>query len=101
MGRKRVYANAAERQRAHRTRAAMLDRPQTPSNPKAGCPPRVAAIENEIRAVLADCESWLASWPEPIKGSVRADLLTEAIGVLSDAADALASIHPGARSAPP
>lgn len=94
MGRKRIHANAAARVRAYRSRMALLDRPPQPKLPKATCPLDVADIEKEIRAVQAECEAWLASVPESIRGTVRADLLREAIRLLSGAADELAPARP-------
>ena len=94
MGRKRIHANAAARVRAYRSRLALLDHHPSPKCPMESRPPQLAEIEKEFRAVQAECETWLASLPESIKGTVRADMLSEVIGLLSAAADNFASVRP-------
>ena len=95
MGRRRVHANAAARVRAYRSRIALMDRPpEAPRCSKPSCPAQVAEIEQEIRAVLAECQAWSINLPPSIKGTVRADMLSEVIGLLSAAADNFASVRP-------
>jgi hypothetical protein len=95
MGRRRVYANAAARVRAYRSRIALMDRPpEAPSGSKPSCPAQVAEIEQEIRSVLAECQAWSLSLPPSIKGTVQADMLKETIALLAAAADDLARAHP-------
>ena len=95
MGRRKIYANAAARVRAYRSRVALMDRPpEAPKCVKPSCPPQVAEIEQEIRAVMAECQASLANLPPSLKGTVRAEMLSEAIALLSGAANDLAGVIP-------
>lgn len=100
MGRPRIHANAAERQRAYRLRTAAQQQgcsPQaipTPKRRRISRPARLAALEAAVAALQCEYEEWLESLPESLEGSVQADRLTETIDQLSAVAEALAEIQP-------
>ena len=97
MGRPRIYANTAERVRAYRSRKALLDLPELPKSPKSSGPVLVQEIEKEVHAIRAECETWLANLPASIKGTVREDLLLEAIEILTAMTQDLARVSSTAR----
>ena len=97
MGRQRIYSNSAERQKAYRARATLnRGHPSAPPSPKKhrqpSRPKRLAAIERELRALLAEYQTWLANLPEFLDGSEQAELLTETIDQLTGATDLIAEI---------
>ena len=97
MGRIKVYANATERQRAHRARAA----PKPVSVPVSAKklrslsrPKRLAAIEQEVQSLLSEYESWAESMPESLADSSQASMLAETIELLTNIADLLGEVSP-------
>ena len=100
MGRKRQYANAAERLRAFRARAssepsALIPtsiRPPVRPQRKISRPARLVAIGKETQALLEDYEAWRARLPESLEESDMAAKLDEAIEKLAEVAEALADI---------
>lgn len=99
MGRKRCYANAAERQRAFRERAKSANTEAQPVVPpvktrKLSRPKRLMALEDGIRHLLDEYEEWRAQLPETLEGTAQADALDVAIETLGEAAELLAGISP-------
>lgn len=101
MGRKRLHENAAERQKAYRSRiqnltAETLSSPKSTraSKKKASRPARLGAIQNEVRTLLGEYEDWLSQMPESLAGSGQADRLSATIEMLTEAADLLSSVEP-------
>jgi hypothetical protein len=98
LGRKRIYANAAERQRACRRRALLANSQNSPPVPppktpkKLSRPKRLAALEEGVRCLLAEYEEWRGQLPESLEGTSQAEALDSAIEALAEAADLLAGI---------
>lgn len=99
MGRKRQYANAAERLRAFRSRqkeeAAPKGAPKpVPVKPKrrASRPARLAAMENEAQAFIDELQAWRDSLPDSFQESALASKLDDAIEKFSEVAETLADI---------
>ncbi len=94
MGRAKLYANAAERQKAYRMRLAKPEvAPKAKKSKPLSKPARLAKIEVEVRVLLADYESWMENLPESLRDSSVASVLEEAIANLTEAADTLADIR--------
>ena len=95
MGRKRIYANAAERQKAHRQRAA--GEPLPPAAPskqrKLSRPMRLAAAVASLSKLQDEYQQWLDGLPEFQEGSEQETKLTEAIELLEQALDTLSEIQ--------
>jgi hypothetical protein len=98
MGRKRLYSDSAERQRAHRAR--LRDSLNSPVLPpirqprKRSRPARLAAVEDEIRCLLDEYQDWLDRLPDSLQESGQAQNLADTIESLSSAADLLAELTP-------
>src|ERR1700682_3827107 len=94
------YANAAERQRAHRQRvkerlAGLRPVPLPPRPPrKLARPKRLAVVEAELQALIKEYEGWLNAMPDNLSESELAAQLQETIDLLQEALDAVASIQP-------
>lgn len=95
MGRAKVYANAAERQKAYRSRLAKPEVMPTP--PKKvrplSRPARLAKVERELRTLATEYELWMENLPESLCDSTLASALEEAITKLTEAADTLAEVQ--------
>ena len=95
MGRKRIYANAAERQKAHRQRAAGEAPPPAPPQKqrKLSRPMRLAAAMASVRKLQDEYQQWLDGLLEFQEGSELETKLTETIELLEQAVDLLAEIQ--------
>lgn len=100
MGRKRQYANAAERLRAFRTRKKEAA-PKVASQPvslvirpkrRTSRPARLAAMGNEAQAFIDELQAWRDCLPESFQESALAGKLDEAIEKFSEVAETLADI---------
>lgn len=96
MGRTRIYANSADRQRAYRTRQAAVPsststgrRSRPPSRPK-----RLIAIQDAVQALLEEYEGWRERMPEFVRDTEQGARLDETIDQLTTVADVLADIQP-------
>jgi len=95
MGRKRRYANPAERQRAYRERLAKArraparKRARPPSRPK-----RLASIEEAVRSLLDEYQEWRDSLPDGLADSEQAARLDDTIESLDTVAHILGDIEP-------
>lgn len=94
------YANAAERQRAHRQRVKerlaglrpVVLPPKLPQ--KLARPKRLAVVEAELQSLIKEYEAWLDAMPDNLSESALAEQLQETIDQLQEALDAVASIEP-------
>lgn len=95
MGRNRVYESPAERQKAYRSRLAKPEvvSPAKKKSRPLSRPARLAKIEEDLRTLLAEYESWMENLPESLCDSNLASVLEEAIANLTEAADALGDIR--------
>lgn len=99
MGRSKVYASNAERQRAYRRRRAAhphggtaeraARQPRPPSRPR-----RLAAVLEAVEELRREYEAWLDSLPEALRDGDQATRLTETIEQLDAAHDLLSEIQP-------
>lgn len=97
---RKKYANAAERQRAHRQRVKerlaglqpVVLSPQPPRKPAR--PKRLAVVEAELQALIKEYGAWLNAMPANLEESDLAQQLQETIDQLQEALDAVASIEP-------
>lgn len=98
MGRKRRYANAAERQKACRERAKLAATTPQPPVPrrarKLSRPKRLAGLEVGIRDLLGEYQEWREQLPESLEGTAQGEALDATIEALTEAADLLANICP-------
>jgi hypothetical protein len=97
MGRKRVYSNAAERQKAYRERASTpLASPaaQAPKRRQPSRPAQLAAARNIICKVKTEYQRWLDRLPDFQEGSEQEERLTETVDSLEQVLDLLADIQP-------
>jgi len=97
MGRKRIYASAAERQRAYRERVADAAVPPQPE-PRRRRPPsrptRLAAARAALVQLFDEYEDWLAGIPESLQGTEQAVRLSETIDQLAAVIDLLSEVDP-------
>lgn len=97
MGRNRVYASAAERQKAYRDRAVIRQPPAAgPKQAKRGPsrPARLQALITTVLALKAEYEGWHARMPDFREGSDEETRVAETIDLLEQAADLLSEIDP-------
>ena len=98
MGRNRVYANAAERQRAYRERLASQSEAVPPPFPRRSrLPSRPARLNTAIDLVSdlqAEYEEWRERLPDSLANSEQAARLDEKVDLLQQAADLLSAIDP-------
>ncbi len=101
MGRKRQYADAAERLRAFRARvcqeheaAPVLVSPLAEPKRKASRAARLLTLETDAQALLDEFETWRENLPESLQESRVAAKLDDAIDKLTDIVEAAASIDP-------
>lgn len=97
MGRNRVYASAAERQKAYRDRTAtfqpiVAEPKQARRRPSR--PARLRALIAAVLALKAEYDDWLDRLPEFREGSDEETRITETIEFLEQAADLLSEIDP-------
>jgi hypothetical protein len=94
------YANAADRQRAHRQRVkerlAGLQPVVLPPKPpqKLTRPKRLAVVEAELQTLINEYEAWLDAMPDNQSESELAGQLQETIEQLQEAHDVVTSIEP-------
>jgi hypothetical protein len=103
MGRKRIYANDAERQRAYRSREALskpIPAPPIRQGPEDLEASRVAEIEKSVRDLIADCRVWLNELPGSIRASSHADSMANTLKMLDVGAELLAEIGRDAKPTP-
>lgn len=96
MGRKQVYANAAERQKAYRARMTAPERePDFKTRQRALTrPARLAAIQAAVGALHQEYEQWRDRLPDFQEGSEQEAKLTETVDLLGQAMELLADIDP-------
>lgn len=98
MGRARVYASDADRQRAYRARLG-AGRPQaapaaaTPRRPPSR-PSRLTRLAADIQALALEYERWLAALPDSLSETEQAARLTETVEQLTAAAELLVDVEP-------
>jgi hypothetical protein len=96
---KRIYASAAEKQKAYRERLNSRTEPQRtafskPATRRLSRPQRLQRIEDGVRTLAEEYASWLSALPENLAGSAAAEQLEVTIGQLESIADDLAAIEP-------
>jgi hypothetical protein len=100
MSRIRVYANAAERQRAYRLRllsakeslGSVEPQPRKPQR-AVSRPRRLAAVLAEVQRLQQEYEHWLEVLPEPLQDTEIGAHLAETIEQLAGVVDLLAQIQ--------
>lgn len=97
MGRKRIYANAADRQKAHRQRAAGEASPAPSAGQakqkKLTRPMRLSAAVAAVRELQEEYQRWLDSLLDFQEGSELEERLTETIELMDQALEVLAEIQ--------
>ncbi len=98
MGRKQMYRDSTERQRAHRARIASV----VPGNSARAAtsalhtrisrPARLQALETAVGALLREYQDWLDRLPEPLQGTTQAERLGSTIDTLDQIGDLLADL---------
>lgn len=96
MGRQKLHASDAERQRAYRSRRGGT--PLTQSKSKQGPrrpsrPVRFAAVQAAVLELFDEYEDWLASMPESLQESGQAHKLSETVDQLAAIIDMLGEIE--------
>lgn len=99
MGRKALYPNAAERQRAYRARVAArnAERPDRISASKKrplSRPAKLTAIITVATELMAEYQHWRDKLPDSLAETDQAESLEETIGLLEQAVDLLTQIQP-------
>lgn len=99
MGRKALYPNAAERQRAYRARVAARnaerpDRISSPRKRRMSRPAKLTAIITVAEELLTEYQHWRDNLPESLAETDQAESLEETIGLLEQAVDLLTQIQP-------
>lgn len=99
MGRSRIYASAAERQRAYRKRlaakqAGTAPKPDGRRRRQPSRPARLAAVRSAVVQLFDEYEDWLAAVPESLQDSDQAQRLAETIDQLAAVIDLLSDIDP-------
>lgn len=98
MPRPRIYPTAADRQRAYRSRLAAgrshgASSAITPRR-QPSRPARLAALQEALRALTDEYQTWLDSLPESLVDSVQVERLKETIEQLEAAAERLEEVDP-------
>ena len=97
MGRKRIYSNPAERQKAYRER---LSPERTPPPPlpvrkrKVSRPARLCLIEQQLQDLLDEYIDWQSQIPESLVDSAQAGLLAQTIDELTEIVESIANVNP-------
>lgn len=96
MGRHRIYANAAERQKAHRERTAAPRQAPVPNAKQRvlSRPMRLAAIITSVKTLQQEYQQWLDRLPEFQEGSEQEAKLVDTIELLEQALELLNEIQP-------
>lgn len=99
MGRNRIYASDADRQRAHRQRTVgMKPEPPRVSDARRRRPPsrpaRLASLQCALDVLKQEYESWLESLPDSLQETDQAARATETIEQLEAVLDLLSEIQP-------
>ena len=97
MGRNRIYASAADRQKAYRDRTATcqpISPKPTPTGRRPSRPARLRALITDILALRTEYEAWRDRLPDFREGSDEETRVTETIDLLDQAADILSEIEP-------
>lgn len=98
MGRRRVYANAAERQRAHRcrrqSRTEAVASPREPRGRALSRPARLAALVDGSQSLLDEYQDWLDRLPEAFEGTALHERLVETVEQLTMAVEILEGADP-------
>ena len=95
MGRKRIYNNAAERQKARRERVAAGVPVISPkAEKKVSRPARLTAIGSAIKSLLTEYRGWLDRLPQSLVDGEQSSLLSDTIEKLETMADVLEDITP-------
>jgi hypothetical protein len=96
MGRERIYASAAERQKAYRTRAlTVTPKPPPPKRSRqTSRPKQLTEIENKLQALLASYEDWRDQVPDSLEGTAQAEKLADTIEKLCAVVEMMADIDP-------
>jgi hypothetical protein len=96
LGRNKMYASDAERQKAYRLRATAVVQPMPPApgrrRPRSRTT-RLAALCSDAQQLRNEYESWLESLPEALNGGTQAERLTETIDSLEAVFDLLSDIR--------
>jgi hypothetical protein len=96
MGRSRVYATAAERQKAYRCRGTAPPDQGSKPLPRRTRPPsrpaRLATAVATLQALQEEYQAWLDSMPESLADSDLAGKLQETIDQLEGAVDQLSDL---------
>ena len=97
MGRKRIYANGAERQKAHRQRAAGEAAPAPPAGlakkKNLTRPMRLNAAVAAVRRLQEEYQQWLDSLLDFQEGSELEERLTETVEFMDQALELLSEIQ--------
>lgn len=100
MSGKRLYATAAEKQRAYRARlrakglVAVLPRAAASKPKHLSRPARLAAIQLAVRELADEYQAWRDALPENLSGSQLAERLDEVVGQLEAIAEDLDAVEP-------
>lgn len=95
MGRTRVYANSAERQRAYRSRqGAALSLKSTRRSRPLSRPKRLIAIQDAVQELLEEYEGWRDRMPDFVRDTEQGARLDETIDQLTTIAEMFADIQP-------
>ena len=93
VSRKRIYANAAERQKAYRQRAVAPEPKRACSVRAISRPKRLAAALAAITHLQREYEQWRERLPEFQEGSEQETKLTETIDLLEQVLELLMDIQ--------
>ncbi len=99
MGRKRIYATATERQKAHRERMAVAAPHPKPvvavtRQRQLSRPLKLAAATAILRTLQQEYEQWRDRLPDFQEGSEQETRLTETIELLDQILEQLADVQP-------
>ena len=99
MGRPKLYATHAERQRAyHQRQIATQGRPPAPAPPKKqrplSRPARLRAVLSEVETLQQEYQEWLDAIPDSLQESEQAARLAEVVEQLEAIATQLADVNP-------
>ena len=97
MGRRRIYASGAERQKAYRQRQSgqqiATPQPQGKRPRPASRPARLATVQSAIVKLFDEYEDWLASMPESLQNSGQGQRVSETVDQLASVIDLISEIE--------